>query len=65
LVFKTNSLSQGWDGRFGSIISSSGTYVWILKAEDLAGKVYTLKGTVNLISGKVPILVTHFFTIHP
>jgi gliding motility-associated-like protein len=50
LVFKTNSPSQGWDGRFGSIISSSGTYVWILKAEDLAAKVYTLKGTVTLIS---------------
>ncbi|MGI8600773.1 MAG: lectin-like domain-containing protein [Chitinophagaceae bacterium] len=49
-VYKTTSTQGGWDGKIGASISTSGTYVWILKAEDLAGKIYNLKGTVSLIN---------------
>lgn len=49
LVFSTNSLTAGWDGSINGVKQQSGTYVWMLKAEDLAGKMYEMKGTSTLI----------------
>ena len=48
-IFSTTSLIQGWDGTIRGIRQPTGTYVWMLKAEDLAGKVYEMKGTSTLI----------------
>jgi len=48
-VFSTNSLSAGWDGTIKGVKQQSGTYVWMLRAEDIAGKIYEMKGTSTLI----------------
>ncbi len=48
-IFSTTSLIEGWDGTIRGVKQSTGTYVWMLKAEDLAGKIYEIKGTSTLI----------------
>jgi len=48
-IFSTNSLHEGWDGTIRGVKQQTGTYVWMLKAEDLAGKVYEMKGISTLI----------------
>lgn len=48
-VFRTTSLAGGWDGRQGGKELGTGTFVWMLRAEDIIGKMYTLKGTFVLI----------------
>jgi gliding motility-associated-like protein len=48
-VFSTNSLSEGWDGTIKGVKQQTGTYVWMLKAEDIAGKIYEMKGVSTLI----------------
>jgi gliding motility-associated-like protein len=49
LIFSTNSLSGGWDGTINGVKQQTGTYVWMLKAEDLIGKTYEMKGVFTLI----------------
>jgi gliding motility-associated-like protein len=49
LVFSTATNGKGWDGMFGGIPQSSGTYVWMVKAVDFTGIRYFEKGTVTLI----------------
>jgi len=48
-VFSTNSLSEGWDGTIKGVKQQTGTYVWMLRAEDIAGKIYEMKGVSTLI----------------
>lgn len=49
LVFSTSNLAQGWDGTQGGKAAGTGTFVWMLRAEDIVGHVYNLKGTFVLI----------------
>jgi gliding motility-associated-like protein len=49
LIFSTNTLIDGWDGTIKGVKQATGTYVWMLRAEDLAGKIYEMKGTSTLI----------------
>jgi gliding motility-associated-like protein len=49
LMFKTQDLSQGWDGRYSGVPQPGGVYVWVIKGLDLSGKVIETKGTVTLI----------------
>ena len=42
-------MSKGWDGLAAGKKMESGTYVWVLKAEDIIGKIYQLKGEVLII----------------
>ena len=49
LMFQTQNISTGWDGRSRGIQQPSAVYVWIIKGVDLAGKLVELKGTVTLI----------------
>lgn len=49
LVFSTKDLNAGWDGKLAGQKQPTGTYVWMLKAEDLAGKIYQMKGTSTII----------------
>lgn len=49
LVFNTNSLIKGWDGTINGVKQPTGTYVWMLRVSDLAGKVYEMKGVSTLI----------------
>ncbi|HMK18671.1 MAG TPA: PKD domain-containing protein [Chitinophagaceae bacterium] len=48
-VFSTTSLSEGWDGTIKGVKQQTGTYAWMLKAEDIAGKIYEMKGVSTLI----------------
>ena len=48
-VFSTNSINEGWNGFSQGKIYEAGSYVWVLKAVDLIGKVYDLKGQFVLI----------------
>lgn len=48
-VFTTSNTGQEWDGYMNGKPAATGTYIYIVKAEDIAGKVYQLKGTVTLI----------------
>ena len=48
-IFSTNSLSEGWDGTIRGVKQQTGTYVWMLKAEDISGKIYEMKGVSTLI----------------
>lgn len=48
VVFSTNDLSKGWDGKKGGINASADTYVYTIRGEDNKGPVF-LKGTVQLI----------------
>lgn len=49
LVYSTNTIGAGWDGRINGVLQSSGTFVWIIKAVDYNGLPYSNKGTVTLI----------------
>lgn len=49
LVFSTSDKNFSWDGKWKGQPMSAGSYVWILKAVDLEGKFYQLRGTVTLI----------------
>ena len=49
LVFSTNDMSKGWDGHVNGFRQQTGVYVWMIKAEDIAGKVHELKGTSTII----------------
>ncbi len=49
LIFSTNVLHEGWDGRLGGVEQSSGTYVWMVQGVTRDGRLITKKGTVTLI----------------
>jgi gliding motility-associated-like protein len=40
---------QGWDGAINGIKQNTGTFIWMVKATDIIGKVHFKKGTVQLI----------------
>ena len=48
-VFSTRNLQDGRTGVYKGIPQASGTYVWMLRAIDFAGKVYQLKGTSTIL----------------
>jgi gliding motility-associated-like protein len=48
-VFSTSDLNKGWDGTLNGRKSETESFAWILKATDLIGKIYFLKGAVTLI----------------
>ena len=49
IVFKTSDMSKGWDGTVNGADQNTGTFVWIIQAEDLTGKMFQLKGFTTLI----------------
>lgn len=49
LVFSTNKLNDGWDGRFGGVEQGSGVYVWMIEGLTKDNRLITKKGTVMLI----------------
>lgn len=44
--------SQGWDGRKGGKFVPDGVYFYVIKARGADGKVYNLKGDINIINFK-------------
>ena len=51
MIFFTDDLNKGWDGRVQghSEIAQIDTYVWKIKATDLTGKQFNQLGKVSLI----------------
>jgi len=49
LIFSSETLNDGWDGRIGGVDQSIGTFVWMVQGVARDGKVITKKGTVTLI----------------
>jgi gliding motility-associated-like protein len=49
VVFNTTDTRKGWDGTLNGKAVATGAYVWMLHAEDIASKVYRMKGTFTLI----------------
>jgi gliding motility-associated-like protein len=48
LIFKTNNIYQGWNGRRSNFLLPSGNYVYTITGNDPRGKVF-VKGTVLLV----------------
>jgi gliding motility-associated-like protein len=52
LLYSTNSIENGWDGKFhsrGGETVKQDVYVWKISATDLQGKVHEMAGTVTLM----------------
>lgn len=49
LVFQTNEWLKGWDGTFKGKKAEEGTYVWVIKGQDVNGFDVDMKGTVILL----------------
>ena len=49
LMFDTQNITKGWDGKYMGIAQPTAVYVWIIKGIDISGKTIELKGTVTLI----------------
>ncbi len=49
MLFSTTEYMKGWDGTFGGMPQSAGTYVWLAEGTDYRGVRIQRKGTVILI----------------
>lgn len=49
LVFQTNSIDLGWDGRINGKEQPTSTFVWMISAVDFAGMNYQLRGSTSII----------------
>ncbi len=49
MVYSTNILGQGWDGRLSGMDQPTGVFVWMVQGLTRDGKLITKKGTVTLI----------------
>ena len=50
VVFEWKDINEGWDGRIrGANNASEGVYFYLLRAEDINGKIIEKKGTVQLV----------------
>ncbi|MER3498527.1 MAG: PKD domain-containing protein, partial [Chitinophagaceae bacterium] len=48
-VFYTTDMSKGWDGMLNGKPQPTGSYVWVVNAVDVDGKLHMLKGTIIII----------------
>ncbi|MFO7827259.1 MAG: gliding motility-associated C-terminal domain-containing protein, partial [Bacteroidales bacterium] len=49
LIFKTNDLDEGWDGRIGGQYAKSDVYVWKATGNFTNGRAFEMAGDVTLI----------------
>ena len=49
LVFDSEDITHGWDGRSKGEVCPSGTYVYVISFRDAEGKPHTQKGTLMLL----------------
>lgn len=51
LIYKTNDMYKGWDGRAngGQNIAQQDTYVWKIRVIDVLGNIHSLVGHVNIV----------------
>lgn len=51
-VYKSDDITQGWDGTFNGDKSAIGAYYYVIKAKGTDGEEYLKKGTISLIRKK-------------
>lgn len=49
LVFETNSIDQGWDGKYKGKPQASDAYVYTVEVESFNGEILTKEGTISLL----------------
>lgn len=49
VVFATNDVGSGWDGRYMGAVQPQDVYIWYIKYKGASGKQYFLKGWLTLI----------------
>ncbi len=49
MIYQTQKEWEGWDGTINGIKQDTQTYIWMIEAVDVDGKVHTEKGTIILI----------------
>jgi gliding motility-associated-like protein len=49
VIFETDQMLKGWDGKVNGQLASSGNYIWVIKVENSDGKTHTYKGSVVLM----------------
>jgi gliding motility-associated-like protein len=49
LVFETNDINQGWDGRYKEKEQPTGVYVYSIEAITNTGNIFSKNGNVTLI----------------
>jgi gliding motility-associated-like protein len=49
MIYNTNTIGDGWNGRYQGKEQVGGTYVWAVQGLDYTGKIITKKGTVTLL----------------
>lgn len=49
VVFKTNSLEEGWDGSYKGEATTDGVFVYYIQAKGYDNKNYTFRGTVTMV----------------
>jgi gliding motility-associated-like protein len=49
MVYSSNDIERGWDGKYGGKAQAPGGYVWMVQGKDFTGKTIFKKGTMILI----------------
>lgn len=49
LVFESNDVNNGWDGKFNGNLVPQGAYVYKLSASSITGRRTTKEGTINVL----------------
>lgn len=49
LVYQSNTVGNGWDGKINGRLQETGVFVWMFQATDFQGKAFMAKGTALLI----------------
>jgi hypothetical protein len=49
LVFETQQLNNGWDGKMNGLPQDQGAYVWIAQGTDINGNVVRDRGSFVLV----------------
>ena len=49
LVFETNNIGTGWDGKVNGVLQPLDTYVWVVEATDKFGNIISKQGNVTLL----------------
>ncbi len=48
-IFEWHDITQGWDGKFNGSICAEGVYYILINAKGAEGKVYNVKGSIQLL----------------
>jgi hypothetical protein len=49
LLFESNDINKGWDGKFQGVLCPSGVYTYFIDAAGSDNRAYQFNGTVTLI----------------